>query len=334
VTVQDEKERASVSLFWRLFATNAAILVAASLVLALSPATVSSPLALTEAVVLAAGLTAMLILNLVMMRRAFDPLRRLTALMRRVDPLRPGKRIPVYGDDTEVLELTESFNQMLDRIEDERRSSARRLLAGQEAERRRIAQELHDEIGQTLTALLLQLGRAAKHAPADLRTELEEAQEAARSSIADVHRIVGQLRPEALDDLGLASALTTLTDRLAERTGLRLRRRIDRNLPPLAPEQELVIYRIAQESLTNAVRHADADAAELRLHNGAQGLVLSVADDGSGMSGLASNGGGIRGMRERAVLIGAQLAIDSQPGRGVEVRLTLPPETLPGGVRR
>jgi two-component system sensor histidine kinase UhpB len=320
--------RRNVSLFWRVFATNAAILVIASGILALSPATISSPLALTEAVVLVGGLAAMLVVNLLLMRRAFAPLQRLTWLMRNVDPLRPGNRIPVYGDDIEVVELTEAFNQMLDRLESERQDSARRLLASQEGERRRVAQELHDEIGQTLTALLLQLGSAAKLAPANLREELAEAQEAARSSLADVHRIVHQLRPEALDDLGLESALATLTDRLAERTGLQVSRRIDRSLPALEPEQELVIYRIAQESLTNVVRHAHAHAAELRLQNGWDGLTLSVVDDGRGMNGVPLDGSGIRGMRERAMLISAQLAIEDR-GRGFEVRLTLPPETLP-----
>jgi two-component system, NarL family, sensor histidine kinase UhpB len=321
----------NVSLFWRVFATNAAILTVATLVLALSPATISSPLALTEAVVLSVGLAMMLVVNLFLMRRAFVPLQRLTALMRTVDPLRPGRRIPIYGEDREVVELTETFNRMLDRLEAERRDSARRLLAGQEAERRRVAQELHDEIGQTLTALLLQLGSAAKNAPAGLRGDLAEAQEAARSSLADVHRIVRQLRPEALDDLGLESALATLTDRLSERTGLEISRRIDRSLPALEPEQELVIYRVAQEGLTNVVRHANARSAALQLRSDSDGVCLSIVDDGVGINGVQAEGSGMRGMRERAVLIGAQLAIEGKEEGGVEVRLTLPPETLGRG---
>jgi two-component system sensor histidine kinase UhpB len=319
----------NVSLFWRVFATNAAVLTIATLVLALSPATISSPLALWEATDLIAGLAAMLVLNLYLMRHAFAPLRRLTELMRTVDPLRPGRRIPVYGDDAEVVELTATFNRMLDRLEEERRDSARRLLAGQEAERRRIAQELHDEIGQTLTALMLQLGSATKQAPAPLREEMAEAQETARSTLADVHRIVRQLRPEALDDLGLESALATLTNRLAERTGIRISRRIDRSLPALEPEQELVIYRIAQEGLTNVVKHSGAQSAELRLQNGTAGLNLSVVDRGVGMNGAQPEGSGIRGMRERAVLIGAELTVEGNREGGVEVRLRLPPETLP-----
>jgi two-component system sensor histidine kinase UhpB len=206
----------------------------------------------------------------------------------------------------------------------ERRESARSTLAGQEAERKRLARELHDEISQTLTALLLQLGRAARDAPPQLEDQLAGAQQGARASLEEVQRIIHELRPEALDDLGLASALAVLSDRVSEQTGLRITRKLDSRLPALSPEEELVVYRIAQESITNIVRHAGATEAVLKLERNPTGTILSVRDDGCGLDGHWSAGKGMRGMRERALLIGAELSVDSAPERGVEVRLILP----------
>ncbi len=151
------------TLLWRVFASNAAVLVIATLVLVLSPVTVSFPIALTEAVVVTAGLSLMLGFDLVLLRRAFAPLGRLTMFMRGVDPLRPGERAELEAADPEVSELTRAINEMIDRLETERRDSARRALAAQEGERARIARELHDEVGQALTAVVLQL--AAGGAP-------------------------------------------------------------------------------------------------------------------------------------------------------------------------
>jgi two-component system, NarL family, sensor histidine kinase UhpB len=310
-------------LFWRVLATNAAVLALATTALAVSPATVSQPVAVREAIVLSVGIAVMLVLNLVLLRRALAPLQRLTRVMRSVDPLRPGHRIPVYGPDAEVAALTESFNDMLDRLETERRDSALRALAAQEGERRRIARELHDEIGQALTAVLLQLERTARAVPdGGVQVLVVEAREDVRDALDDVRRIARELRPEALDDLGLASALAALTVSLAERADVCFDRRIDRDLPELSPEVELVLYRVAQESLTNVARHADASNVELSLTRVDGGIELRVRDDGRGFdSSSAGPINGIRGMRERAVLIGARLALDSRPGDGTEVRL-------------
>jgi two-component system sensor histidine kinase UhpB len=278
-------------LLWRVFAANAAVLVAATLVLTLSPATVSFPVALTEVVVLAAGLAAMLALNVVLLRRAFAPLLRL-----------------------------------IDQMETERRESARTALAAQERERTRIARELHDEIGQALTAVLLQLERTSRRADAPLRDEMDEAREGLRTSLEDVREIARRLRPEALDDLGLASALAALTNDLARRTGVRVERRLAADLRALEPDEELVVYRVAQEALTNVARHSEAQQASVTLaRTGAQEVTLTVRDDGCGFDAAAhARGTGLRGMRERAVLIGASLDVESRPGHGTTVRLRLP----------
>jgi two-component system, NarL family, sensor histidine kinase UhpB len=311
------------SLFWRLFGLNAAIFVAATLALALSPLTISSPVHVTEAVVLVAGLTAILLVNFFLVRFSLVPLERLTSLMRHVDLLRPGQRLEASGPG-EVRRLVDVFNEMLGRLERERRESGRRALEAQEAERKRVAQELHDEVGQAVTAVMLQLSQLARDAPPQLAAQLAEAQETTRASLDDVRRIARRLRPEALDDLGLSSALAALTTSFAEHTGLRVARRIGRDVPPLDAHAELVVYRVAQESLTNVARHAQAREAELRLERGPRGgAVLRVLDDGVGLNGVGA-GSGIRGMRERALLVGAELTVEQRNGGGVEVRLELP----------
>jgi two-component system sensor histidine kinase UhpB len=266
------------------------------------------------------------VINLVLLRRALHPLEALTALARRVDLTRPGQRVPVGQYQSEVSELATTFNEMLSRLENERRDATRRVLAAQEGERLRIAQELHDEVGQTLTAVLLQLGRSARHADPKLGAELLETQETARASLEDVRRISRELRPEALDDLGLASALVALTERFAQGGGLTVRHQLDRELPPLSEEAELVIYRVAQEALTNVVRHSGTGQAELSLTHVNGRLVLRVVDDGRGFDPQRAEGGGLRGMRERAVLVGAQLGVSRGPRGGAEVRLTVPLE--------
>jgi two-component system sensor histidine kinase UhpB len=310
------------SLFWRVFLTNAAVLVVVFFVLALSPLQIKSPW--TEGGLISlAGLVVLLVVNATLMRHSIKPLERMRNLMRTVDPLRPGQRIPVYGNNAEVIELTRAFNEMLDRLELERRESARRTLAAQETERRGLARELHDEIGQTLTALMLQLDYAARNAPADLAERIVAAREDARGSLEEVRRMARRLRPEALDDLGLASALTNLTERVSGQTDLRVDRRIERDLPPLDAEAELVIYRVAQESLTNTLRHAGTSSAVLELVRTPTGVRLRVCDDGRGLDG-SPEGSGIMGMRERAMLIGARLELCPSDTGGTEVRLEVP----------
>jgi two-component system, NarL family, sensor histidine kinase UhpB len=319
-------------LFQRVVATNALLLVAACLVtiLVLSPRTISS-FALGEAVVLAIALALVALVNVLLVRRAVAPLQALNALARRVNLSNPGQRIPGAEPTSEAGELALTFNEMLERLEQERRESTRRVLAAHESERLRIAQELHDEVGQTLTAVLLQLSRVEERLPADVRGELSEAQEAARDSLEDVRRIATDLRPETLNDLGLASALAALTDGFGRRTGLRVERRIQGALPPLSSEAELVVYRVAQEALTNVARHAGCETAELRLVSNGERLTLTVRDYGRGLpGGYRADGNGMRGMRERAGLIGAQLALERAiDGVGAELRLDVPLESAP-----
>ena len=317
--------RKRTTLYRRLFVSYAAVLTLALLVLVFAPVTISVPVTLAEVGVLLLGFVAMLVSFQVLLHRGLHPLEQLTAVMERVDPLAPGQRIELDAPEREVAALTEAFNEMLDRLESERRDSARRALAAQEGERRRIARELHDEIGQLLTGLLLRSETIARRAPDDLRRDLEDLRETARQAAEEVRRIARRLRPEALDELGLQSALLALCTVVSDRVGLPIRRELERDLP-LDAEQELVIYRVAQESITNVVRHAGASRAEVILRNdGEGGVVLIVRDDGVGLPEDADRrSNGLRGMRERALLVGADIAIGPANGRGTEVRLHVP----------
>jgi two-component system, NarL family, sensor histidine kinase UhpB len=315
-----------VPLIQRVAATNALLLVAACLVtiLVLSPRKLYS-FAADEAGVLIAALALVALVNLYLLRRVVGPLQHLTELVRQVDLTRPGQRMPVPAPTSEAGELALGFNEMLARLEHERRESTRVALAAQEAERLRIAQELHDQVGQTLTAVLLQLSRIHARVSGELEEDVDEAQEAVRATLEDIRRSAVELRPEALDDLGLSSALEALSNGFGQRSGLRVNRQIQTNLPPVAPETELVIYRIAQEALTNVARHACTDHADLTFIAGESELVLTITDQGSGLPGRVAPGTGMRGMRERATLIGAQLQIERNPaGHGTRVRLAAP----------
>jgi Signal transduction histidine kinase len=339
-----------VSLFWRIFLLNAVVLVVATALL-LGPVTVSTPVLVTEAVILSAGLVVMLVLNALLLRWGLAPLQRLTRAMTTADLLRPGERPGVTGR-REIAELISAFNAMLDRLEAERAASAAAALSAQEAERARIARELHDEIGQTLTAVLLELKSVASHAPPEIREELEHVVETTRSSLDEIRRVARRLRPGVLEEFGLVAALKALTNEFATRE-LSVQHRIDGDLPPLGPDVELVLYRVAQEGLTNVVRHARAKNAHLILRRVPCGVRLRIIDDGRGIRG-AAEGTGISGMRERALLVGAKLSIGPacrchpatgtadgavtgpdadidtgadlgiEPGRGTEVCLTVP----------
>jgi two-component system, NarL family, sensor histidine kinase UhpB len=285
-------------MLWRVFAANAAVFALAFALLALGPVTIHASIRLEELVLLLVGLVAMLVLDLLLVRQALGPLDRLARVMR------------------------QAFNEMLARLEAERRESSGRVLAAQEAERLRIARELHDELGQTLTAVALRAEHTAERAGGD-HPEFGELAEIVQRGLDDVRRISLELRPGALEQLGLLNAMISLCARVSEQTGMRIRRELEGPIPDLSPDVELAVYRIAQEALTNAVRHSHASEVTVSLRSSDGDLLLSVSDDGDGLPEQVIAGGGLTGMRERAMLIGAALDIESAPGEGVKVTLRL-----------
>ncbi|MGH2966906.1 MAG: sensor histidine kinase [Solirubrobacterales bacterium] len=318
------------SLAERVFLAGAAVLVLIFVLLLVTPVEVSAPIRLVEAAILLGGLLAMLALQFLLVRRLMAPLSRLADEMQHVDLRQPQQGLIKTADQSaEISAFVEAFNEMLERLADERRHSVRAALNAQEAERARTARELHDEVGQSLTAVALQAEQLS-NAAADSGTaeRLDEMARHLQGSLDDLRRIVRKLRPEALDDLGLVNALIALALRVGRGTEVRIERELSSELPPLSSEQELVIYRVAQESLTNVVRHAQARTARIALAPEGGEVVLTVRDDGQGISNPeAADGSGIEGMRERALLLGAQFSIESAPPRGTTVRLALPVDT-------
>lgn len=211
---------------------------------------------------------------------------------------------------------------MLDRLEAERAASRHRALAAQEAERHRIAQELHDQVGQSLTVVLLGLKQLESQSSPELAGELAEVRDSVRAGLDDVRRVARQLRPGVLDDLGLHSALAALATEFSA-VGRHVRRRVAPGLPDLSPEVELVLYRVAQEALTNVARHAEARQVEVSLGRLGDAVVLEVVDDGVGIEDLEP-GTGMEGMREQALLVGGRLDVVGGDGAGTTVRLVVP----------
>ena len=281
-------------------------------------------------VVLAIAVAA-LATGLLRLRRRLMPLERLIEDMEKVDLSRPGPlpaSIDGVGETEEVERIELAFLRMMRRLEAERRRAGSAALQAQEQERARVARDLHDEVNQSLTGLLLRLEAAREAAPPELEEELAETKALANQAMRELLSLARQLRPTALDDLGLAAATAGQVEQLA-RGEIEAEFGADGDFSDLGDDAQLVVYRVAQEALSNAARHSDAGRVEarlLRLDDG--GVELTVADDGRGFAFDESEGGlGIAGMRERALLIGGELTIESRPGRGTTVRLTVPGES-------
>jgi two-component system sensor histidine kinase UhpB len=278
--------------------------------------------------VLAVAILASLLANNRLLRRRFAPLESLTATMERVDLTVPGMRArPAPDEPEDVARLREAFNRMLVRLEDERAGVARAVLRAQEAERTRIARDLHDEVNQALTAVSLRLGASAGAAPPELAAELEETQRLAGRAMRELLGLARELRPTALDDLGLLPALRTHVRELGERTGLQTRFSALSTVPELDEDAQLVVYRVVQEALSNVAQHADARSVAVAIGATPDGAMrITVTDDGSGFDPLRkpAQGLGLTGMRERVRLAGARLDLRSAPGAGTTVDLVVP----------
>lgn len=208
---------------------------------------------------------------------------------------------------------------------------SRRVLEAQEQERRRVALELHDELGQSLTAIKINLQLAERfkdQAPGDL---YQENLRIVEDALQQVRSLATALRPSMLDDLGLAPALKWMAGQSASRGGFEVQFHQERAMERLAPEIETACFRIVQEALTNISRHAKPSKVQISLRRDAGDMVLTVTDDGQGfdtasMFERANNGAslGLLGMQERATLLGGQLDIQSQPGQGSVVELRCP----------
>jgi len=279
----------------------------------------------TLVIVALAVVAAALAFQLVSVLRRLAPLESLIDKMERVDLNRPGPLLPDSIDGVaeteEVARIELAFLRMIRRLEAERRRAGSAALRAQEEERARVARDLHDEVNQSLTGLLLRLEAVREAAPPELEPELAETRSLANQAMQELLSLARQLRPTALDDLGLSAAIAGQIEQL-RRPGLAAKLTAEGDFSALDDDVQLVIYRVAQEALTNAARHSEAARIAVNLRRNGDGVELEVRDDGRGFAFEQSERGlGIGGMRERALLIGAELTIESRPGQGTQVRL-------------
>lgn len=288
-------------------------------------------------IVLGWGIALTLVVNWVLLKRRFAPLERLIEQVERIDPAHPGEPIDAAGEVEEVTRLAASFERLLDRVEAERVRAGKLVLRAQEEERGRIARDLHDEVNQALTAVLLRLEALDHDAPPELRAELAETKRIANQAMEELLRLARQLRPSALDDHGVVAAIDTQLKRFSDQTGVDVEVRTRGRVTTLSEDQESVLYRVVQEALSNVAQHARATRVALDLVAAERSLTLRMRDDGVGFEGGDGNGApspsgriGLEGMAERARLVGGELNVVSAPGQGTVVTLRFPHEPTPG----
>jgi two-component system, NarL family, sensor histidine kinase UhpB len=275
---------------------------------------------------LACALLATVLVNGLVLRRRFAPLEHLIAAMEAVDlSARRSPAPPARGEVQEVARLRQAFDRMLERVDTERARTAGAVLQAQEAERARVARDLHDEANQALTGVLLRLQATAERAPAELRAELHETQGVATQAMAELLRLARELRPAALDDLGLAAALRTLVSESGRRAGVQAEFTLEPGaLDALREGAQIVVYRVVQEGLSNVAQHAGAHRVRVSAVREDGEAVVRIDDDGRGFDPARAGGGlGLTGMRERAVLAGGRVGVRSVPGDGTLVELRI-----------
>lgn len=299
------------------------------------------------------GLALSGVLNALILRAAFSPLARLREVARRVslgDLSVRAESQPMA--DVEIAQIAQTFNAVLDEVQhygEQVRALSGSLLTAQERERQRIARELHDDTGQVLTLLLIRLKlleeRAANTHDAVLVPEIEELRALVTSAVEQVRRLALNLRPPTIDQLGLVPALRSLANTFVASTGIE----VSLDLPPerarcldLGPDRTIAIYRIVQEALTNAAKHANARHISITVADQGADLVATIRDDGQGFHAerfttarqapeRSTPGVGLFGMEERARLINGTLRVGSAPGRGTVVQLRVPLRWADGG---
>lgn len=321
---RDRKHHKRSTLYAQVVASNALVVTALIFIdVVLLRGENSSPSIRDELLLVMSAIAATLLLNIVMLSRQFRPFDNLVKAMETMDLSNPGARVEApSGATADVAEMFDSFNQMITRLEIERRRRASASVRAQEAERARVARDLHDEANQALTAVLLRLEAATQHASPSVAEEIREAKGLAAQAIGELLEVSRRLRPTVLD-LGLKNALKALVDNVNSDGTARVELSLRGDTKHLDADAELAIYRIAQESLSNALQHSGASEVDVRF-SGEGPTVLEVADNGHGFDpGGPSTRYGVTGMRERALLAGGALNIYSEPGMGTTVRLEI-----------
>jgi two-component system, NarL family, sensor histidine kinase UhpB len=272
-----------------------------------------------------------IIVNAVLVRLALTPVRALESAASEVHGGNLGARAAQSAlSDASTEHVVRTFNEMLDSLVEYRtrlREIAVRALDAAENERLRLSNELHDNLAQSLAALLVQLrvARAARNGSQDKL--LAGVAEQLIAIIEEVRSMATELRPPALDMLGLGAAVSAHARTLTESTGVQIDVQLDRVDGALTPEAELALYRLVQEALANVIRHGEVSEAELAIKRVNGDVTAVISDHGKGFevkTALADRSLGLIGMRERAAYVGGTVNFESAPGRGTTVRIEMP----------
>ncbi|HEV8434001.1 MAG TPA: ATP-binding protein [Thermoanaerobaculia bacterium] len=264
--------------------------------------------------------------------------RPLGALAAAVTAVAAGERESVAVEGPrEIAQVTEAFNAMIEsRFAHERqiaehhrqlRSLSDRLLASQEEERAYLAREIHDDLGQSLTALKMDVGGLLADTPSGGRAIRDRILRTLDDTVTAVQRLTAELRPPLLDDLGLLDAIESEARLFEERSGIECEISLPSQIPPLEKLVATTIYRIIQEALTNVLRHAYATRVELRMRIRERALLVEIRDDGRGITSAeaaSAESFGMLGMRERATMAGGTLEVAGVEGRGTIVSVQIP----------
>jgi two-component system sensor histidine kinase UhpB len=322
------KRAESNSLIGQVLAVNALLVTAT-----LFAASAASSLDLTinderwQFALLSMTIVLTLSVNTMFLRRRFSPLERLIERVEQLDPAQPSAfEAPAKREAAEIHRLATSFQRLLSRIEAEQRRAGQLVLSAQEEERRRLARDLHDEVNQALTAILLRLEALRHDAPDALQDDVLELKRLVNQAMEELLTLARQLRPAALDDHGLVPAIQGQVRQFGQQNKIKTRVRARGDCSRLSPDQQLAVYRIVQEALSNISQHADAKHVDVKLETSARGVILVVRDDGRGFDQSNGNGDrlGLGGMAERARLVGGRLVVQSAPHLGTSLRLVIP----------
>jgi two-component system sensor histidine kinase UhpB len=288
------------------------------------------------------GISLTILTNYLIIKAALRPLHELRRLVDQVQTGQPVIDVHLLQDpDPDIKQLAAALNYLIKNLEDRSRklqALSERAINAQEEERKRIARGLHDETAQALSMLIINLERLGQSVPEEassLLPKLTSARQLATQTLQDLRKVVFGLRPTILDDLGLASAIRWYARESLEASGVRVEVKVPEKPVPLPAELETTLFRIAQEAVSNILRHADTESAVISLDYHDNRVCLWVTDYGRGFNvAQTSNRAielrrlGLLGIQERAELVGGAVVVDSTPGQGTRLRVCVP---LPHG---
>jgi signal transduction histidine kinase len=283
--------------------------------------------------ILGLALATSLIVNLALVYVALRPLNDLEQTAARVSAGDTGARVSIsILADRDMARVGTTLNELLDRLTEDRarvRRLAAQVISAQDEERARVARELHDSTAQILTAVMLQLGAAARESTTpEIDARVATLRELAAEALEEVRSLSHTMHPRVLDDLGLAAALAWLGRQAHAQEAVEVSVDAEEFQPPIPAALASALYRVAQEALRNTARHGDARRITVRLRRDGELAVLDIADDGRGfdvaMATERRPGMGLFSMRERIALVNGRLTVNSAPGRGTRITATVP----------